>query len=253
MTRKLTLAGCCTRNSMRLAVGWTLLLALAQGGMAKAVEFPDAGDRGAPERTAGGGTRGEWCEGMTWTPWSITALVPSNNVSTFAGEQASLWLYVAAGFNEKTAELYVQDPETRKTVHEQQIQLTGLENGGLVKVDLPASNAAGDSLLGAGKDYYWEFSVICNESDRAQDYIVQGLLNRVEVNSSLLENLASASLAQQLEQFASAGLWQETLQVSDALKSTDLSQWEALLTSVGLDMLIPELTPPQTGQSFTEG
>ncbi|MFK8183336.1 MAG: DUF928 domain-containing protein [Phormidesmis sp.] len=236
------------------AIGLSSVLAVALGLMqpAQAVEFPDAGDRGAPSRTAGGGTRGEWCEGNEWSEWSARALVPSNNVSTFSSEQASLWLHVSESFNNKTAEIYIQDVANNEAIYEQQIELTGLYENSLVKVDLPELTAVGTPLLEPGQEYYWDFSIICDPNNRAQDYVTQGLLHRVEADAELIETLNAASPLQQLEEYASAGLWQETLQTAALLKDEQPHLWIDLLSSVGLGMLTEEITIGNQESAYQE-
>ncbi|MEM6452976.1 MAG: DUF928 domain-containing protein [Cyanobacteria bacterium P01_D01_bin.105] len=226
----------------RWALGLSSVVAVTLGLMqpTQAVEFPDAGDRGAPSRTAGGGTRGEWCEGGEWSEWSARALVPSNNVSTFSSEQASLWLHVSESFNNKTAEIYVKDTVSHEAVYEQQIELDNLYDDSIVQVDLPELNDAGMPLLKTERDYYWEFSIICDPGNRVQDYVVQGLLQRVEADAGLMATIRESSPVQQLEEYASAGLWQETLQTAALLKENQPHLWIELLSSVGLSRLAAE-------------
>lgn len=229
-----------------------------------ALEFPNTGDRGAPERTAGGGTRGGLCEGGDWMQQSINALVPTNNVHTFAGDQASLLIHLADGFEEKRAEIYVQDIRTQTAVYQEQMSLSDLykaggerieeiagesasessgyrrernAEGGIIQVDIPAFNAEGELLLAVNQDYFWEFAIICNPDDRTQDYIVRGLMTRNELSEELSELLAIAPAAQQAELYAEAGIWQETLAIAQSLKPTDNQLWTELLDSVGLAAL----------------
>ncbi|MEL6469056.1 MAG: DUF928 domain-containing protein [Cyanobacteria bacterium J06623_4] len=202
-----------------------------------AVEFPSTGDRGAPGRTAGGGTRGGWCEHGMWTPEAAMALVPGNNVSTFAGDQASLSIYISDMFNHKRAEVYVQHAQTRETVYQQQMTLTGLEAGGIVKMVLPETDEAGRPLLAVEEDYFWEVAIICDVSDRTRDYTVQGFLHRQAVSADFLEAITTATPTEQVERYAEAALWQETLQTAGALRQSEPESWRELLVSVGLENL----------------
>ncbi|MEL6160193.1 MAG: DUF928 domain-containing protein [Cyanobacteria bacterium J06623_5] len=202
-----------------------------------AVEFPSTGDRGAPGRTAGGGTRGGWCEHGMWTPEAAMALVPGNNVSTFAGDQASLSIYISDMFDHKRAEVYVQHAQTRETVYHQQLTLTGLEEGGIVKMLLPSTDGAGGPLLAVEEDYFWEVAIICDVSDRTRDYTVQGFLRRQAVGADFLEEMATAAPTDQVERYAEAALWQETLQTAETLQGSEPETWHELLLSVGLGNL----------------
>lgn len=207
-----------------------------------ALEFPDTGDRGAPERTAGGGTRGGLCEGGDWMQQSINALVPNNNVHTFAGEQASLLVHLADGFEEKSAEIYVQDIRTQTAIYQEQMSLDALAEvggeeygyGSIIQVNIPAISADGELLLAINQDYFWEFAIICNPNDRTQDYIVQGLMTRQQLSAEFSELLAEQPAEHQAELYAEAGLWQETLAIAQSLRPTNTQLWTVLLDSVGL-------------------
>ncbi|MEL6815702.1 MAG: DUF928 domain-containing protein [Cyanobacteria bacterium J06598_3] len=217
-----------------------------------ALEFPATGDRGAPERTAGGGTRGGLCEGGDWMQQSIKALVPTNNVHTFVGDQASLWVHLLDGFEGKQAEIYVQDIRTQTAVYQEQMSLgepyeasaavdysdyRTASEGGIIQVDIPALTAEGEPLLAVNQDYYWEFAIICNPNDRTQDYTVQGLMTRLALSNELSYSLANSPAEQQAELYAEAGIWQETLAITQSLKPINNQLWADLLDSVGLAAL----------------
>ena len=210
---------------------------------AQAIEFPDTGDRGAPSSTAGGGTRGGWCEEeITWADTSLLALAPKNNVITFAGDQASLWLHSSDIFENRTAEIFVQDAQTKDVIYETQLQLEGLEPGKFIKVDLPSTAATGAPLLEKGKLYTWEFAIICSTGDRTQDYFVNGLLEYVTPSPELTTHLATATPAEKAELYANAGIWQETLMLAEQLSTAMPTLLPNLLKSVGLEAI----TQPQT-------
>ncbi|MEO0520746.1 MAG: DUF928 domain-containing protein [Cyanobacteria bacterium P01_A01_bin.116] len=231
----------CQPDVKKWAAGMSPVVLLAAQLMAPmpgySVEFPDAGDRGAPSRTAGGGTRGGLCEGGDWMAQSIRALVPNNNVSTFVGDRASLWIYVADGFAQKTAEIYVQDPRTRQVVHQKQLSLAALGDGGILQLELPATDAEGAPLLEKEQNYFWEFAIICNPDDRTQDYIVRGFINQMDVSSQLSDALATAAPEEQLALYAKAEIWQETVSLAIAQKASNPQLWKTLLASVGLESL----------------
>jgi len=212
-----------------------------------ALEFPDTGDRGAPSSTAGGGTRGGWCEeDWAWTETSLLALAPKNNVITFSGDQAFLRIHAASIFNQKTAEIFVQNAATKAVVYEAQLTIDTVEPGQFVEVVLPATTTSGAPLLEKGELYTWEFAVICNTGDRARDYYINGLLEPVEVATALSAQLETASLEEQAELYASAGIWQETLMIAEQLRVSDPTLLPELLRSVGLD----SLTQPETSEAY---
>ena len=233
-------------------VGLSLLLALTTVVLAlpgQALEFPQTGDRGAPERTSGGGTRGDRCAADIDN--SIQALIPKNNVSTFAEPQAKLWLYVPAELTTYTAEVFVKHPDTHEIVYEQQTALPKLERDGLIELTLPAASADGAPLLADNQDYFWEFAIICDVNDRTRDRFIQGFLHKVADDTALqarLEEAASkvdpepaspSELA--IEMYAGAALWQEALSLALSLaidtNSAQQHYWGELLDSVGLSAL----------------
>lgn len=217
----------------------------------QAVEFPSTGDRGAPSTTAGGGTRDGWCDSSEWTPWSVKALVPENNVSTFAGDQASLWIHISPGFAQRPAELYIQNANTRERVYQQDIALASPEEDDILRMSLPSHNEAGELLFETGQTYAWEFAVICDHSDRSRDYVIQGHLEKLPESPALIARLATATLQEQAEIYAEAALWQETLQATEQLQTVAPSQWTELLASVGLDSLLYE-QPSDSGATGSE-
>lgn len=221
------------------AVGAAAVLATGMGMPSHALEFPDTGDRGAPSTTAGGGTRSGWCEddaiaSAQGHETMLTALVPHNNVNTFAGDQAALWIYGTPGVNQKTAEIFVQNAQTYEVVYQEQISIEGLESGGLVRVELPANDASGAPLLEKDQAYTWEFAVICSSGDRSLDYHIGGLLQPVEPDSDLALQLETVSPQEQAELYANAGIWQETLILAEQLRESAPTLLPELLTSVGL-------------------
>jgi len=210
---------------------------------AHSLEFPMTGDRGAPARTQSGGRRDDLCQ--LSAEKSVRAIVPHNNVSTFSGQQASLWLHVPTEISQKEAEIFVQNPETFEVVYQKSLFLSDIAETGLIRVDLPPLNDKGKRLLSEDQDYFWEFAVICDASDRSRDHVAQGFIQRVE-NTIAANRLGtsgadtSAGLRQQAEAYAEAGLWQETLAIAAQLRATEPTVWSQLLSSVGLSAFINE-------------
>lgn len=206
----------------------------------QALEFPQTGDRGAPSRTSGGGTRGDRCNADTDD--LIRAIVPQNNVSTFAEPQAKLWLHLPAELTTRTAEVFVKQAETHEIVYEYQTSLLKLEQDGLIELILPASRADGSPLLADEQDYLWEFAIICDANDRTRDRYAQGLLHKVSDDDALKERLGlgmeetpfSMPGSLLVEKYAGAELWQEALQISIQYNRSKPHYWESLVTSVGL-------------------
>ena len=203
-----------------------------------AVEFPPSGGRGAPARTAGGGMRGDSCSAAE--QGNLTVLTPPNNTNTFVGDEVKLLFYVPEVTN-RTAEIYVEDPETFDVVYEASFPLDNTP--GIVAVSFPAVNQTTGEALVTGVDYPWEFAIVCNPSDRAIDLAVSGLIQPMELSTAVAEELETLALPndvpslQSAEVHANAGIWQETVTQLAALRCSSESNWVELLTSVDLEEL----------------
>ena len=162
--------------------------------------FPPAAERGAPARTAGGGQRGK-C--ITDINSSLTALTPSNNVVTTISANPTLFWYVPKT-TAKFAEFVVLDDQGKK------IYLATLalnDTPGVVKLTLPKAVS-----LETGKEYRWEFALVCDEDDRGGDELVRGQIERTELSSEQKTKLAATTEPlKQAEVYADAKVWQETV------------------------------------------
>jgi hypothetical protein len=190
------------------------------------LEFPPAADRGAPERTAGGGVRGDSCVEQEATP--LTALMPVNNVGTTVSANPTLFVYVPKT-NVKEAEFSVSDDQG-KDVYLETVKLTG--EAGILKVSMPES-----ADLKTGKDYTWSFSIICNAQERSGDIYVRGLLQRTELSDAVKSELEKLPLLEQAKIYAKAKVWNETLALVAQLRNSSPKEWEQLLKSVGLEAI----------------
>ena len=100
---------------------------------------------------------------------------------------------------------------------------------GIIKVELPK-----DAGLTPGKEYIWQFAIVCDVSDRAADRFVTGMLKPVELTSELQSRLREATPLKQAQLYAEAGIWNETLITLADLRNSNPTEWEELLDSVGL-------------------
>lgn len=193
-----------------------------------ALEFPPADDRGAPSRSAGGGTRGPSCIEPGNLP--LTALMPTrDNVGTTATIDPTLFLYVPKN-NAKSAEFVVVD-DRGEEVYVSNFPLAS--TGGILKVSVPKS-----ASLQVGKNYVWQFALICESEDRSQDSFVRGEIHPIELSSDLRQKLQQASSPlEKAKLFAGAKIWNETLSIVADLRATYPTEWQQLLKSVGLESL----------------
>lgn len=110
-------------------------------------------------------------------------------------------------------------------------------NPGIVRISLPTNEAA----LEVGSSYYWTLQVICNSSDRTKDVTVDGAVQRIELDSSLANQLEKAEPRDRPAIYTEAEIWTDALStLADLRKANPNDQqlqddWNDLLNSVGLD------------------
>lgn len=190
------------------------------------VGFPPVQDRGAPARTAGGGVRGgDACVVPGEKP--LTALMPTNNVGTTVDPKPTLFVYVPQT-NVKAAELSITDKEGNQVVRE--VELTG--KAGVIEVSMPE-----DASLEEGKEYHWQFAIVCNADERSGDIYVEGLIERTELSPELTKKLDGAAPLEKAQLLAENQIWLDTLKILAQLRSSKPAEWEGLLKSVDLDAL----------------
>ena len=200
------------------------------------VQFPNTSDRGAPARGPSLGTRGEICLDPQQQP-SLTSLLPHNAIATAFGADAdvplSLWFYIpetgAAG-----AELLIIN-ERGDEIHQEPVPLP--ENPGIIQVMLPQYQADGVTpMFTSGSLYYWDFALICDANDRADDVLIGGGIQRIDAAPAFLRQLEAVGdnpLAQ-AELYAAQGAWQETLALVAKVRNEHPDAWAELLASVDL-------------------
>jgi hypothetical protein len=188
------------------------------------LEFPPVEERGAPARTAGGGTRGAQC--TDWQDLPLTSLVPTNNLGVTVSTDPTLFLYVPKGIAQ-SAELTVLD-EGGNPVYQETFALLGTP--GVIGVQIPA-----DVSLDVGKTYEWEFALICDPQDRERDRRIWGSLQRVELSQDLKRRVEQAIPLEQAKLYAQERIWHEALSILAQLRSSNPKEWETFLKSVGLE------------------
>ncbi|MEM8807974.1 MAG: DUF928 domain-containing protein [Cyanobacteria bacterium P01_G01_bin.38] len=218
----------------RLAV-MSALMAASLAMPAHSVEFPQTSDRGAPPRSIGGGSRGEICLDVVTQP-TLTALLPHNSLATTYAVDAeipSALLFYVPETGATLGEITVVDAQGEE-VYQQTVTLP--ESANTLAVTLPQKTAEGTAFFEAGQFYYWDFAVICDETDRKNDVSVGGGIQRAEPDAAFLDQLAAVAddpLAQ-AELYASVGAWQEALVLVAGLYEQDTQPWQDLLESVDL-------------------
>jgi hypothetical protein len=98
--------------------------------------------------------------------------------------------------------------------------------------------------LEVGQIYHWEWALICDPSNRDDDYIVEGFIKRVQPDPTLASRLQQATPEERIALYADARLWYETLGDlvelrRDRPNDPNLEDaWNTLLSSVGLEYVI---------------
>ena len=178
----------------------------------------------------------------------LTALLPSNQLGVTVAEYPTLVVYMPVlGTEGSTVPVeFVLETQSGQEVYKATFQTSQMS--GIVTLSLPTN--AGLSPLKIGEDYHWHFSVICNENERSQDLVVGGVVRRVELNSTLKEQLSLTSAKEQAELYAAAGIWQDAVSTlvqlrRDNPKDLELAaDWEKLLKAVDLGNIAQEPIEP---------
>jgi hypothetical protein len=110
---------------------------------------------------------------------------------------------------------------------------------GLVSISLPDAAPA----LAKDKPYYWTVALACNPSDRTEDWVVGGWIERAEPNDNLKQQLASVAAIEKVSVYAKQGFWYDAVTTLVELQRTEpnnlklTTTWAELLKSVGLDAI----------------
>ncbi|MEM9485745.1 MAG: DUF928 domain-containing protein [Cyanobacteria bacterium P01_F01_bin.116] len=232
----------------RLTQALLTVLVVAAAGPSYAVQFPNTSDRGAPARGPSLGTRGELCLDPQQRP-SLTSLLPHNAIATAFGADTdiplSLWFYIPET-GAANAELTIVN-EFGDETYQQTVELP--DEPGTIQVMLPKYQA--DSVtptFSAGNLYYWDFALICDPSDRSDDVLLGGGIQRIDAAPDFLaqlETMADDPLAQ-ATLYAEQGAWQETIALVASVRAQNPDAWTDLMASVDLDVIADQ---PIIGQT----
>jgi hypothetical protein len=188
-------------------------------------------EQGVPGRREGGGTRGPECR--------TTALIPQSTMGRTLSAKPTFFYHVPAAID-KMVEFELAD-EADKTIYKKSFRMV-TTGPGIVSVSLAADSKS--PSLEVGKNYHWYFTIKCNPrsdlSDRQQDGLVSGWVERVAISPNLTTQFEAASDRDRLSIFAQQSLWYEYLETLARLrlsspKDAGLTlKWAELLNSVSL-------------------
>ncbi|NEP02488.1 MAG: DUF928 domain-containing protein [Symploca sp. SIO2E9] len=142
---------------------------------------------------------------------NLTAFVPGQGQKSFramTGEQyPTFWFYVPYLSDSKlSAHFKLMFDETAEIVYEDnKIELFTTSPGGIVRIQLPQNKG-----LKFNKNYYWSFTIICDERERDSDIYVDGYVARVQARTEF-ESSENAGAEQKAIRYAKDGLWNETI------------------------------------------
>ena len=188
-------------------------------------------NRKAPDSTVGGASRG----GCLATSEKLRSLTPDKSLSLTTKEYPTLYWYIPPS-EAKQLEFELQTSDNSKT-YKRTLALpstSGLIGLNLQKTGLPR--------LELGQTYHWYLRMVCDMEDRSGDVIVEGWLERIQPEPTLVQQLEKASPIDRPTIYAQAGIWQDSLALLAQLRranpnDTNLQrQWEQLLKSAQADL-----------------
>ncbi|BBD62196.1 hypothetical protein NIES2109_50350 [Nostoc sp. HK-01] len=186
----------------------------------------------------------------------LTALIPESQLGLTTLSNPALFFYVPQT-SAPELELVVQN-ETEQEVYTQKYKPNN--KAGIISIRLPVNS------LTVNKQYKWKLSVICNPTDKSQNKVVAGLIQRVLPDLQLVKKLQQATRQERAVLYAAAGIWHDALATVAQRRylfphnPEIASDWEELLTTpnVRLNQEIvkqplipsPEVLPPKNKHKF---
>lgn len=199
--------------------------------------------QGTPPNSTGGASRGNGTQSA-----SIIPLTPRNeNPNVRWGQTLSatptFFLYVPAGID-KNIKFYLADESDGETLYETFV--IPPTSGGIISVALPRE---GGKILKEGMMYRWSFEIQVNPTESSLNPSVGGFVERITPSQELSSQLRAATTDDDRSKiYAANGLWYDLVATAATLRSTNPTNWEAMLNSVGLGAIAqaPLITPPTT-------
>lgn len=185
--------------------------------------------------TAGGGSRpagGACLSHPSAKSSSLTALVPGRHLGLTQSDRPNFLAYI---------------PQT--TAQTAEFSLFDEQMNGIYQMSVPVSKAGLVSIrlsdtappLAKDKPYYWTVALVCNPSDRTEDWVVGGWIERAEPSATLKQQLANVTAVEKVSLYAKQGFWYDALNTLVELQRTQpnhpviATTWAELMKSVELD------------------
>lgn len=206
----------------------------ASGGRQIQAVVPPVGEN--PGRRESAGIRGNCLPKDA----SLTAIVPEQQVTLTASVYPSLFFYVPKTASQEA--IFILYDENDREIYKSIFEVA--ETSGVIKVSIPDFFTS--PRLEMGKNYFWQFALLCSNDEPSTYPLVEGWLQRVPLNADILAELESASEYQQVDLYADAGIWQEALTTLANLRQQEPdnlsleNQWNELLNNIGLSKIAQE-------------
>jgi Domain of Unknown Function (DUF928) len=201
---------------------------------------PPPGREGAPRGgTAGGGTRPAQTacsSGSLKKSGSLTALSPGSHVGLTQSDRPNFFVYLPKT-TAKAAEFSLFD-DKMNGIYQVSIPISPRQTG-LTKIPLPDAAPS----LAKEKPHYWTFALVCNESDRTEDWVVGGWIEHGKPNNQLKQQLTRVAGVERVCVYAKNGFWYDAvtelvqMQKTQPNNSKLAGTWTQLLRSVGLNAI----------------
>ncbi len=213
-------------------------------------ENSDTVRQGLPGRRLGGGTRsgGIFSHDNAY----LTALVAPTDLGITTAPHPSFMFYVPEMVGDQIVEFVLRD-DRDELVYETSFRVE--KAGGIINIETADKITA----LDLNESYRWYFSIIPELSDRSNDVVVDGTIQRVDPADWFAQQDVDASLLEQTSEHnplmharllhKKADLWHDAAIALSGLLQTDpndaalSSEWHYLLETAGLATM-PEVYRP---------
>jgi hypothetical protein len=209
------------------------------GGASRGTVFAPPTGNSTPQQSTGGASRGVLAESETAAPldfsasaMAMMALTPQSLYGTTLSDRPTFMVYVpASDAREVVFSLKDQDDNMHY-----QMRLPTSGAGGVMAVQLPADAPA----LELDKNYHWYMAVLVDGSMSPSTPFVDAWVRRIEASPELMQSLERGTAMQDAETLAKNGVWYDSAAILATLRTAEptdqavASNWNELLTSVGL-------------------
>jgi len=194
-------------------------------------------DRDRPKDSAGGASRdgGKCPQDLQSSEPYVTPLLPVNRYGLTVESHPTFFVYLPPTDAQK-AFFSIRD-ENDSDFYQTFVSLP--KKSGVLKIKLPADAPS----LEKDKAYTWSFVLMCDNVLRPDSPLVEGQIERTEMNAASIAQLEKATPLERAAFYGKAGIWYETLAtIADARHSepenADLEGiWQDLLRSVELEAI----------------